>query len=124
MAFSRQRAIWTLALAGLSAGAVFLGLLACAGRLASIHSLAVQSLSHDRGDDALAADITSQLAANLSRIQGVSVQTAAADAIVEGNVRRAGGQVSITVRLTQTRGSKLLWIATYQRDLPGVPALE
>jgi TolB-like protein len=124
MAFSRQRAIWTLALAGLSAGGVFLGLLAWTGRTVSIHSLAVQNLSHDPGDDALAADITSQLAANLSRIQGVSIQTAAADAVLEGNVRRAGGQVRITVRLVQSRGRKLLWIARYQRDLPGLAALE
>src|SRR5437764_14688876 len=116
MAFPRQRAIWTLALAGLSAGGVFLGLLAWTGRTVSIHSLEVQNLSHDPGDDALAADITSQLAANLSRIRGVSVQTAAADAIVEGNARRAGGQVSVTVRLTQTRGRKLLWTASYERD--------
>ena len=132
MAFPRQRAIWTLALAGLSMGGVLLGLLAWTGRMASIHSLAVQNLSHDPGDEALAADISSQLAANLSRVQALRVIAAGSrepsdemvDAVLEGTLRRAGGQVRITVRLLQSRGRKLLWIASYQRDLPGLPALE
>jgi TolB-like protein len=124
MVFSRQRAIWTLGLVGLALGAILLGLLAWTGRTASIHSIAVQNLVHDPGEDVLAAGVTSQLAANLSRIQGVSIQTAAPDAIVEGSVRSADRRVELTVRLIQSRGRKLLWSASYQRDLPGVPALE
>ncbi len=44
--------------------------------------------------------------------------------VVEGSVRRAGGQVRIAARLIQARDQTQLWAATYDRDLSDILRLQ
>src|ERR1700719_2214020 len=76
MDFTRQRAAWTIALAGLALGLVLLGIVARSERPARIRSLAVlpfANLSGDPEQDALADSVTSQLVAKLSQIKDLRV---------------------------------------------------
>ena len=128
MDWSRQRAAWTIALAGLALGLVLLGIVARSGRPARIRSLAVlpfENLSHDSAQDFLSAGVTGELIASLSRIPALRVLSAApADAVLEGSVTRSGEDVHIAARLIESNGRKQLWSGSYQRPLRALPGAE
>jgi TolB-like protein len=147
MDWSRQRAMWTIALAGLALGVVLLGIVARSGRPARIVSLAVlpfENLSHDPEQDSLADGVTAQLIATLSQIKELRVitQTSAmqyknvrkplpaiskelkVDAVVVGSVMRTGARVRMSVRVIQADGEKQLWLGSFDRDLRDLPAVE
>jgi TolB-like protein/Tfp pilus assembly protein PilF len=128
MDWSRQRAMWTIALAGLAIGLVLLGIVARTGRPARIRSMAVlpfENLSRDPGQDFLSAGVTGELIAAVSRIPTLRVLSAApADALLEGSVTRSGEDVHIAARLIESQGRKQLWSGSYQRALRVLPAAE
>jgi TolB-like protein len=147
MDWTRQRAMWMIALVGLALGLVLLGIVARTGRPARIASLAVlpfENLSNDPEQDSLADDVTTQLIATLSQIKELHVipQTAAmqyknarkplpaiskelnVDAVVVGSVMRTGARVKMSVRVIQADGEKQLWLGSFDRDLSDLPAVE
>ena len=131
MDWTRQRAMWTIALVGLSVGLLLLGIVARTERPARIRSLAVlpfANLSADPEQNALADSVTGELIATLSQIKNLRViaQTSAVnvDAVVVGSVMRTGDRVKMSVRLIQTGGEKQLWLGSFDRDLSDLPAVE
>jgi TolB-like protein len=131
MDWTRQRAMWMIALAGLALGLVLLGIVARSERPARIRSMAVlpfANLSGDPEQDALADSVTSQLIAKLSQIKELRViaQTSAlnVDAVVVGSVMRTGDRVRMSVRLIQTGGEKQLWLGSFDRELRDLPVIE
>jgi TolB-like protein len=131
MDWTRQRAMWTIALVGLALGLVLLGIVARSERPARIRSLAVlpfANLSGDTEQDALADSVTSQLIAKLSQIKDLRViaQTSAlnVDAVVEGSVMRTGDRVRMSVRVIQTAGEKQLWVGSFDREVQDLPVIE
>lgn len=128
MDWSRQRAMWTIALAGLVLGLVLLGIVARTGRPARIRSVAVlpfENFSHDPAQDFLSAGVTGELSAAVSRIPTLRVLSAApADALLEGSVTRLGEDVHIAARLIQSNGRKQLWSGSYQRPVRVLPEAE
>ena len=147
MDWSRQRAMWTIALAGLALGVVLLGIVARSGRPARIVSLAVlpfENLSHDPEQDSLADGVTTQLIATFSQIKELHVipQTSAMQyknvrkslpaiakeldvvALVIGSVMRTGSRVRMSVRVIQADGEKQLWLGSFDRDLRDLPVVE
>ena len=147
MDWTRQRAMWTIALAGLALGIVLLGIVARSGRPARILSLAVlpfENLSHDPEQDSLADGVTAQLIATLSQIRELHVipQTASmqyknvrkplsaiskelnVDAVVVGSVMRTGARVKLSVRVIQADGEKQLWLGSFDREVQDLPVIE
>jgi TolB-like protein len=131
MDWTRQRAMWTIALVGLALGLVLLGIVARSERPTRIRSLAVlpfANLSGDTEQDALADSVTSQLIAKLSQIKDLRViaQTSAlnVDAVVEGSVMRTGDRVRMSVRVIQTAGEKQLWVGSFDREVQDLPVIE
>jgi TolB-like protein len=146
MDWTRQRAMWTIALAGLALGIVLLGIVARSGRPARILSLAVlpfENLSHDPEQDSLADGVTAQLIATLSQIKELHVaqidgmeykktgKSLAAiskelnvDAVVEGSVMRTGDRVRMSVRVIQADGEKQLWLGSFDREVQDLPVIE
>jgi len=147
MDWTRQRAMWTIALVGLSLGLVLLGIVARTERPARIRSLAVLPIANLSGDpeqDALADSVTSQLIAALSQIKDLNVIAQSstmeykkvrkplpaiskelnADAMVVGSVMRTGDRVKMSVRLIQADGQKQLWLGSFDRELGDLPAVE
>jgi TolB-like protein len=147
MDFTRQRAAWTIALAGLAVGLVLLGIVARSERPSRIRSLAVlpfANLSGDAEQDSLADGVTSQLSVTLSTIKELRVvpQTSTmqykkvrkplpviakelgVDALVIGSVMRTGARVRLSVRVIQVDGEKQLWLGSFDREVPDLPAVE
>jgi TolB-like protein len=147
MDWSRQRAMWTIALAGLALGLTLLGIVARTGRPARIVSLAVlpfENLSHDPEQDPLAAGVTTQLIATLSQIKELRVITQTSvmqyknvrkplpaiskelnvDAVVVGSVMRTGSRVRMSVRVIQADGEKQLWLGSFDREQRDLLAVE
>lgn len=147
MDFSRQRAAWAIALAGLALGLVLLGIVARSERPTRIRSLAVlpfANLSGDPEQDSLADGVTSQLIATLSKIKELRViaqisamqykkvrkplpaiaQELNVDALVIGSVMRTGARVRMSVRVIQADGEKQLWLGSFDRDVRDLPAVE
>src|SRR5712691_4330702 len=147
MDFSRQRAAWTIALAGLALGVVLLAIVARTERPVRIRSLAVlpfANLSGDPEQDSLADGVTTQLIATLSKIKGLRVIAPASamqyrkvrkplpaiakelnvDALVIGSVMRTGARVRMSVRVVQVDGEKQLWLGSFDRDVRDLPAVE
>jgi TolB-like protein len=147
MDFSRQRAAWTIALAGLALGVVLLAIVARTERPVRIRSLAVlpfANLSGDPEQDSLADGVTSQLIATLSKIKELRVIAPASamqykkvrkplpaiakelnvDALVIGSVMRTGARVRMSVRVVQVDGEKQLWLGSFDRDVRDLPAVE
>ena len=147
MDFTRQRAAWTIALAGLALGLVLLGIVARSERPSRIRSLAVlpfANLSGDAEQDSLADGVTSQLTVTLSTIKELRVvpQTSTmhykkvrkplpviakelgVDALVIGSVMRTGARVRLSVRVIQVDGEKQLWLGSFDREVRDLPAVE
>jgi TolB-like protein len=143
MDWTRQRAMWMIALVGLALGLVLLGIVARSERPARIRSMAVlpfANLSGDPEQDALADGVTSQLIAKLSQIKDLRVaQTSGmrvgkslpaiskelkVDAVVEGSVMRTGDRVRMSVRVIQTGGEKQLWLGSFDREVQDLPLIE
>jgi TolB-like protein/Flp pilus assembly protein TadD len=147
MDFSRQRAAWTIALAGLALGVALLAIVARTERPVRIRSLAVlpfANLSGDAEQDSLADGVTSQLIATLSKIKELRVIAPASamqykkvrkplpaiakelnvDALVIGSVMRTGARVRMSVRVVQVDGEKQLWLGSFDRDVRDLPAVE
>ena len=124
MDWTRQRATWTIALAGLVLGLVLLGIVARTGKPAPIRSLAVlpfENLSGDPEQDSLSDGVTSQLIATLSKAKNLHVisqtsvmqykktrkplpaiaQELSVDAVVIGSVMRVDTRVRMSVRVIQ-----------------------
>jgi TolB-like protein/Tfp pilus assembly protein PilF len=116
-------------------------------RTGQIHSIAVLPLANLSGDpdqEFFADGMTEQLTTDLGQISALRVisRTSAmhykgskktlpeiarelgVDAVVEGSVERAGGQVRITAQLIDASTDKHLWASNYDRDLRDVLALQ
>ncbi len=138
-----------LALLALALAAGVLGMRALlAQRAASgIHSLAVlplENLSGDESQQYFADGMTEELTAELSRIQALRVisrtsvmgyrgtskrlpqiaRELGVDAVVEGSVRREGGEVLVTAQLVNARQDRHLWGDRNVRQLSDVLSLQ
>jgi TolB-like protein/DNA-binding winged helix-turn-helix (wHTH) protein len=112
-----------------------------------IHSIAVlplENLSHDPEEEYFAEGMTDELITELSKISVLRVISRTStmayrgskkplreiarelniDAVVEGTVQRAGGQVRINAQLVDTSTDRNLWAASYERDSKNVLSLQ
>jgi TolB-like protein/DNA-binding winged helix-turn-helix (wHTH) protein/Tfp pilus assembly protein PilF len=115
--------------------------------LPTIHSIAVlpfDNLTGDASQEYFVDGMTDALTTELAQVKALRVisRTSAmqykgakrplkeiarelnVDAVVEGTVRRSGGQVWITAQLIEAATDQHLWARAYERDLSNVPALE
>jgi len=139
---ARWRA-WTLGACVVAVAAIVVGLWARQIRvppLAPVRSLAVlplENLSGDSSQEFFADGMTDELIAILGQISALRVISRTSvmpykrarkplpeiareldvDAVVEGTVRRSGGQVRITAQLINARSDKHLWSEIYDGDL-------
>ncbi len=152
IAMSRRKGrptVRNLALLALALVAGVLGMRALLSERAAsgIHSLAVlplENLSGDESQQYFADGMTEELTAELSGIQALRVisRTSAmgyrgtrkrlpqiarelgVDAVVEGSVRREGGEVLVTAQLVNARQDRHLWGDRYVRKLSDVLSLQ
>ncbi len=140
-------AVGAIVLAGGLALLLFQGRERQAPAAAGIHSLAVlplANLSNDSVQDYFADGMTEELTTELARISALRVisRTSAmqykgahkplpqiakelnVDAVVEGSVLRAGGQVRITAQLIRAATDTHLWADSYDGDLRDVLRLQ
>src|SRR5205823_3941048 len=133
-------AIAGVALALASIVSVVWALQSRASQSASIRSLAVLPLENLSGNDSqeyFADGMTDELIATLGQISALRVISRTSvmpykrarkplsqiarelnvDAVIEGTVRRSGGQVRITAQLIEARDDAHLWSETYDGDL-------
>jgi adenylate cyclase len=94
----------------------------------SLSSISVRPFSDsgsDPGDNSFGAELAQQLAAALSKVQGLHmVPPAAAGMIVEGSVRKSGGRVFITALLIPAGSRNALWTHSYECGLDDVSEVE
>jgi TolB-like protein/DNA-binding winged helix-turn-helix (wHTH) protein/Tfp pilus assembly protein PilF len=113
-------------------------------RIESLAVLPLANLSRDPEQEYFADGMTDALITELAKISALKVisrtsvmrykktdktapQIAAelnVDGLLEGTVEREGDQVRINVQLVHGPSDKHLWAETYQRELPGILALQ
>jgi len=114
------------------------------GQIRSVAVLPLQNLSSDPEQQYFADGMTEQLIADLAatgglrviartsvmpyRVAAKSVPSIArelqVDAIVEGSVLRASGQVRVTTKLISGTTGAIMWAQTFERDVRDVVALQ
>jgi TolB-like protein/DNA-binding winged helix-turn-helix (wHTH) protein/Tfp pilus assembly protein PilF len=134
------------ALVALNVGGLRNRLLGRAGppRIESLAVLPLVNVSRDPDQEFFADGMTDALITELAKISALKVisrtsvmhykktdktapQIAAelnVDGLLEGTVEREGNQVRINVQLVHGPSDKHLWAQTYQRELPGILALQ
>jgi len=115
-----------------------------APKIESIAVLPLENLSGDKEQDYFADGMTEELITTLAKISALKVISRTSvmqykgtkkslpdiarelnvDAIVEGSVLRAGGQVRVTAQLIQASTDQHLWAESYERDLRDILALQ
>ena len=115
-----------------------------APRIQSLAVLPLENLSGDKEQDYFADGMTEELITTLAKISALKVISRTSvmqykgtkkslpdiarelnvDAIVEGSVLRAGGQVRVTAQLIQASTDQHLWAESYERDLRDILALQ
>ena len=113
-------------------------------RISSLAVLPFEDPSNDPEQEFFAEGLTEQLITDLSKLKALRVISLAStmryrghkktpaeiarelgvEAIVEGSVRRSGGQVRITARLIRASENHYLWADSYSRDLREVLNLQ
>ena len=114
------------------------------GQIRSIAVLPLDNLSGDPEQEYFADGMTEQLIADLARVHGLRVISRASvmhyktapkpvpaiarelqvDAIIEGSVTGADGQVRINARLVSGPTGEVIWAQSFERDLRDVLALQ
>src|SRR3954453_15731274 len=138
----RRRYPWTITAVALALASLVIvwALQSRASQPGSIRSLAVlplENLSGDAAQEYFADGMTDELIARLGQISALRVISRTSvmpykrarkplpeiarelnvDAVIEGTVLRAGGQVRITAQLIEARDEKHLWPDSYDGDL-------
>ena len=114
------------------------------GRIESLAVLPLVNLSGDPNQEYFSDGMTEALIANLGKIGALRVRSRTSimhykdvkkplpeiarelnvDAVVEGSVLRAGGQVRITAQLIHAPTDTHLWVGSYERDMGDILALQ
>jgi TolB-like protein/Tfp pilus assembly protein PilF len=140
----KQKMFWKIAPAvvlGLLGIAMVLwgsGLFETAPVNSSVGVLPFENASGDVAQDALADGLSEDIVAQLTKISGLNVyrfkgfegspEDKAAElgigTLLEGKIRRIGGNVRISAQLNEAQSGRVLWSENYDRDLKDVFALQ